>query len=156
MKIMIRHVNIEDYDGIYGLWNSTEQSKRALNSVDDSRDGIERYLKRNPTTCFLAYISDEASNDEKIVGVILTGHDGRRGIVHHMCVHPDYRRQGIAGMLVEKAEEALRGEGITKVFGLVFKDNDVANNFWERQGYTLRTNLNYRNKSLNENVPQGE
>ena len=45
--------------------------------------------------------------------------------------------------------------GITKVFGLVFKDNDVANDFWEKQGYTLRANLNYRNKSLNENVPQG-
>ena len=156
MKITIRHVVIDDYDGIYELWNSTEQSRRALNPVDDTREGIERYLKRNPTTCFLAYINNEIKNEEKIVGVILTGHDGRRGIIHHMCVHPDYRRQGIARMLVQKAEAALSGEGINKVFGLVFKDNDGANNFWEEQGYTLRTNLNYRNKSLNENVPQGE
>ena len=156
MKITIRHVVIDDYDGIYELWNSTEQSRRALNPVDDTREGIERYLKRNPTTCFLAYINNEIKNEEKIVGVILTGHDGRRGIIHHMCVHPDYRRQGIARMLVQKAEAALSREGINKVFGLVFKDNDGANNFWEEQGYTLRTNLNYRNKSLNENVPQGE
>ena len=156
MKITIRHVVIDDYDGIYELWNSTEQSRRALNPVDDTREGIERYLKRNPTTCFLAYINNEIKNEEKIVGVILTGHDGRRGIIHHMCVHPDYRRQGIARMLVQKAEDALSGEGINKVFGLVFKDNDGANNFWEEQGYTLRTNLNYRNKSLNEDVPQGE
>ena len=156
MKITIRHVVIDDYDGIYELWNSTEQSRRALNPVDDTREGIERYLKRNPTTCFLAYINNEIKNEEKIVGVILTGHDGRRGIIHHMCVHPDYRRQGIARMLVQKAEDALSGEGINKVFGLVFKDNDGANNFWEEQGYTLRTNLNYRNKSLNEKVPQGE
>lgn len=156
MKITIRHVTIDDYDGIYELWDSTEQSKRALNPVDDSRDGIERYLKRNPTTCFLAYINDDIVNNEKIVGVILTGHDGRRGIIHHMCVHPDFRRQGIARMLVSEAEDALCKEGITKVFGLVFKDNDVANSFWEGQGYTLRTNLNYRNKSLNENVSQGE
>lgn len=153
MNISIRPVIIEDYDGIYELWNSTEQSRRALNPIDDSRDGIERYLKRNPTTCFLAYINDE---NKKIVGVILTGHDGRRAIVHHMCVHPDYRRQGIARLLVQKAEDALRKEGITKIFGLVFKDNDVANAFWEQQGYTLRTNLNYRNKSLNEDVPQVE
>lgn len=156
MKITIRHVVIDDYDGIYELWNSTEQSRRALNPVDDTREGIERYLKRNPTTCFLAYINNEIKNEEKIVGVILTGHDGRRGIIHHMCVHPDYRRQGIARMLVQKAEDALSGEGINKVFGLVFKDDDGANDFWEEQGYTLRTNLNYRNKSLNENVPQGE
>ena len=153
MNIAIRSIVIEDYDGIFELWNSTEQSRRALNPVDDSRNGIERYLKRNPTTCFLAYINDDT---KKIVGVILTGHDGRRAIIHHMCVHPDYRRQGIAHMLVQKAEDALRKEGITKIFGLVFKDNDSANAFWEKQGYTLRTNLNYRNKSLNEDVPQGE
>ncbi len=153
MNIEIRPVVIEDYDGIYELWDSTEQSRRALNPVDDSRDGIECYLKRNPTTCFLAYLNDDT---KKIFGVILTGHDGRRAIVHHMCIHPDYRRQGIAGLLVQKAENALRNEGITKIFGLVFKDNDTANAFWEQQGYTLRTNLNYRNKSLNENVPLGE
>lgn len=154
MDIKIRNVVIEDYDGIYQLWDSTEQSRRALNPVDDSREGIERYLKRNPTTCFLAYANDD--NGEKIVGVILTGHDGRRAIVHHLCISPEFRRQGVAHMLVQRAEEALREEGITKIFGLVFKDNDVANEFWEKQGYALRTNLNYRNKSLNENVPQGE
>jgi ribosomal protein S18 acetylase RimI-like enzyme len=153
MDIKIRPVVIEDYDLIYELWNSTEQSSRALNPVDDSRDGIERYLKRNPTTCFLAY---DMKDNKKIIGVILTGHDGRRAIVHHLCVHPDFRRQGVARMLVQRAEEALRKEGITKIFGLVFKDNNVANEFWEGQGYTIRTNLNYRNKSLNDNVPQGE
>lgn len=151
MGIKIRTLSIDDYDLIYELWNSTEQSRRALNAVDDSREGIERYLKRNPNTCFLAYDADN-----RTAGVILTGHDGRRAIVHHLCVHPDFRRQGIAGKLVKTAEEALRNEGITKIFGLVFKDNEPANNFWESQGYTLRTNLNYRNKSLNENVPQGE
>ena len=156
MSISIRPVTIEDYDGIYALWNSTEQSRRALNPVDDSREGIERYLKRNPTTCFLAETKDGSGNAPEVVGVILTGHDGRRAIIHHMCVHPSCRREGIASQLVQKAEEALRKEGISKIFGLVFKDNDVANAFWEKQGYTLRTNLNYRNKSLNENVPQGE
>ena len=155
MKIEIRPVSIEDYDGIFELWNSTEQSRRALNPVDDTREGIEKYLKRNPTTCFLAYINSD-ENTEKIVGVILTGHDGRRAIIHHLCVHSDHRRQGIAHLLVQNAEEALRKEGITKIFGLIFKDNDPANAFWEEQGYTLRTNLNYRNKSLNDNVPQGE
>ena len=156
MSISIRLVTIEDYDQIFALWNSTEQSKRALNPVDDSREGIARYLKRNPTTCFLALSKDGSGDASEVVGVILTGHDGRRGIIHHMCVHPSFRRQGIARMLVQKAEEALKAEGINKIFGLVFKDNDPANAFWENQGYSLRTNLNYRNKSLNEAVPQGE
>ena len=150
MEYGIKQVTIEDYDAIYELWNSTEQSRRALNPVDDSREGIERYLKRNPNTCFAAVA------DGSIIGVILTGHDGRRAIVHHMCVHPDHRRKGIAAKLVSVAEEALKKEGIQKIFGLVFKDNDPANAFWEEQGYSLRTNLNYRNKSLNREIPAGE
>ena len=150
MTITTRLVTISDYDSMLALWNSTEQSRRALNPVDDSREGIERYLKRNPGTCFGAF------SDRKLIGVILSGHDGRRGIIHHMCVHPDFRRLKIASTLVTLAEEALHGEGIQKIFGLVFKDNDVANAFWENQGYSLRTNLNYRNKSLNEAVPKGE
>ena len=150
MDIEIKPVTIEDYDALYDLWISSEQSRRALNPVDDTREGIGRYLKRNPNTCFAAV------KEGRIIGVILTGHDGRRAIVHHMCVHPDFRRLGIAGRLVFCAEEALKKEGIQKIFGLVFKDNDPANAFWESQGYSLRTNLNYRNKSLNENIPTGE
>ena len=150
MEYTTKIVTIDDYDAIYELWISTEQSKRALNPVDDSKEGIERYLKRNPNTCFAAI------KDDKIIGVILTGHDGRRAIVHHMCVHQDYRRMGIAAHLVSLAENALKEEGIQKIFGLVFKDNDPANAFWEGQGYSLRTNLNYRNKSLNDAIPAGE
>ena len=150
MKYTTRLVTIDDYDAIFELWNSTEQSRRALNPVDDSRDGINQYLKRNPNTCFAAIV------DDRIVGVILSGHDGRRGIIHHLCVHPDYRRMGIASHLVAQAEEALKQEGIQKIFGLVFKDNDVANMFWEKQGYMVRTNLNYRNKSMNRLIPMGK
>ena len=149
----IRIATIGDYDQIYELWSSTEQSRRALNPVDDTREGIARYMRRNPSTCFVAV---EDGVPGRIAGVILSGHDGRRGIIHHLCVHPDCRRQGVAGALVRRAEEALRAEGITKVFGLVFRDNEPANAFWEGQGYSLRTNLNYRNKSLDQIVPQGE
>lgn len=145
-----RKVVIKDYPQLMELWESVGMSKRALNPVDDSEEGIVRYLKRNPETCFCAV------EENKVVGVILTGHDGRRGIIHHMCVNPDFRRQGIASKLVKLAEDALKKEGIQKVFGLVFKDNEGGNNFWESQGYSLRTNLNYRNKSLNSEIPQGE
>ena len=150
MEYTTKLVTIDDYDAIFALWDSTEQSRRALNPVDDSREGIDRYLQRNPNTCFAVIV------DDRIVGVILSGHDGRRGIIHHLCVHPDFRRMGIASRLVAMAEEALRKEGIQKVFGLVFKDNDVANMFWETQGYTARTNLNYRNKSMSRLIPIGK
>ena len=150
--ITLKPVTIEDYDDIYELWISTDQSKRALNPIDDSREGIELYLKRNPSTCFLAWGLDE----EKTVGVILAGHDGRRGIIHHLCVKEEYRKTGVATKLVARAERALKEEGINKIFCIVFMDNDPANSFWESQGYTIRTNINYRNKSLSEDIPQGE
>ena len=150
MEYKIRPVTIADYDAIFELWNSSEQTQRALNPIDDSREGIDKYLKRNLNTCFAAIA------DDKIIGVILSGHDGRRGIIHHLCVHPDFRRAGIASQLVSCAENALQEEGIQKIFGLVFKDNDAANNFWESRGYTIRSNLYYRNKSMNEKIPAGE
>ena len=150
MEYTIRQVTAEDYDAIYELWQSSEQTVRALNPVDDSREGIVRYLKRNPNTCFAA------ADGNRIIGVILSGHDGRRGIIHHLCVHPACRRNKIATRLVSMAEDSLKKEGIQKIFCLVFKDNDAANAFWKQQGYSLRTNLNYRNKSLNEAIPKGE
>ena len=89
----IRLMQIEDYDLVYSLWLSC--AGMGLNNLDDSRDGIEKYLKRNPETCFVA---EDGGN---IVGAIMTGHDGRRGTIHHTAVHPDYRKQGIGKALVE-------------------------------------------------------
>ncbi|MCQ2982568.1 MAG: GNAT family N-acetyltransferase [Treponemataceae bacterium] len=151
MNMKLELVTIEDYDDLMALWNSVGMSKRALNPVDDSRDGIERFLKRNPTTCFKA-----VDDDGFLAGVILTGHDGRRGTINHMCVNPKYQRRGIGSQLVSAAEAALKAEGIQKIFALVFRDNDTGNAFWEQQGYSLRTDLNYRNKSLNPAVPTGK
>lgn len=151
MNIKIKKVTISDYDFLLQLWNSVGMSKRALNPIDDSREGIERYLRRNPETCFKA-----VDDSENLLGVILSGHDGRRGIVHHLCVNPNAQRGGIGTQLVNAAEKALKEEGIQKIFILVFNDNEKGNAFWEKQGYSLRTNLNYRNKSLNSEIPTGE
>ena len=150
MDIEYRILNEDDYDELFALWNEVPQTKRALNPVDDTREGITSYMNRNPHTCFGAFV------DGKLVGAILSGHDGRRGIIHHLCVNPAFQKKGIARTLVRKAEDALKGEGIQKIFCLVFVDNDPANAFWEKTGYPARTNLNYRNKSLNASIPTGE
>ena len=130
MDYLTRKVTIDDYDAIYELWNAAEQSRRALNPVDDSREGIARYLKRNPDTCFAA------EKDGKIIGVILTGHDGRRAIIHHMCVHPDYRRMGIAGHLVSLAEDALKKESAKKADKIMrkyrAKEHEARREYYER------------------------
>ena len=138
-----RLMSIEDYKQCYDLWI---KCGNGLNDKDDSPEGIDKYLKRNPTTSFVA------TCDGKVVGVILCGHDGRRGIIQHACVSPDYRRLGIGNRLVELALEALKKEGINKVLLVAFKKNEGGNAFWEAQGFTLREDLNYRNKALAEMV----
>ena len=138
-----RIMTIEDYAHAYDLWILCGNG---LNDKDDSPEGIEKYLKRNPTTSFVA------TCDGKVVGVILCGHDGRRGIIQHACVSPDYRRLGIGNKLVELALGALKDEGINKVLLVAFKKNEGGNAFWEAQGFTIREDLNYRNKALTELV----
>lgn len=143
-NINIRLMNIEDYDKVYALWMSCKNM--GFNNLDDSRDGIEKYLKRNPATCFIA------EQDEIVVAVILSGHDGRRGFIHHMAVAEDHRRQGIAKSLLDHALSALKAEGINKVALLVFNRNEAGNAFWEAQGFTVRNDVTYRNKALAELV----
>ncbi|SMC34153.1 Ribosomal protein S18 acetylase RimI [Oscillospiraceae bacterium] len=141
--IEYRIMTMDDYSEAYDLWIICGNG---LNDKDDSPEGIEKYLKRNPSTSFVA------TCDGKVVGVILCGHDGRRGIIQHACVSPDYRRLGIGNKLVELALEALKKEGINKVLLVAFKKNEGGNAFWEAQGFTLREDLNYRNKALTEMV----
>ena len=143
-NIYIRVMSMEDYDKVYALWMSCRNM--GFNNLDDSREGIEKYLKRNPTTSFIA------EQDESVIGVILSGHDGRRGFIHHMAVAEDHRRQGIASDLLDHALAALKAEGINKVALLVFNRNEAGNGFWEAQGFTARHDVTYRNKALVELV----
>lgn len=138
--IDIRVMTIADYDGVYDLWINTPGM--GLNTTDDSREGIEKYLKRNPTTSFVAEC------DDKIIGVIMAGHDGRRGYIHHTAVLPEYRNQRIAKRLVECAMNALDAEGINKVALVAFRKNDIGNGFWENIGFAERGDLVYRNKNI--------
>ena len=140
----IRLMTIDDYERVYQLWLSCEGM--GLNNLDDSKDGIAKYLDRNPDTCLVAEESDE------IVGVIIAGHDGRRGYIYHTAVNPNYRNQEIATKLVEAAMDAFKTNGINKVALVVFERNEVGNAFWEKVGFTVREDLIYRNKAIAELV----
>ncbi len=138
----IRKLSINDYDEIYELWMST--TGMGLNDIDDSKAGIDKYLQRNPKTCFVAIVSG------KITGVILSGHDGRRGYIHHTAVSVINRNKGIGSALIDAALKALQAEGIHKVALVVFKSNEIGNTFWEHKGFITRDDLNYRNKALSD------
>ncbi|MCC8196635.1 MAG: GNAT family N-acetyltransferase [Ruminococcus sp.] len=134
----IRLMNIKDYSAVYRLWMSC--AGMGLNTIDDTEEGINRFLERNPDTCFVA------EDKNGIIGAILVGNDGRRGYIYHTAVLPGYRRQGIATQLVDTAMEALHKIGIIKVALVVFNRNETGNTFWESMGFTERDDLVYRNK----------
>lgn len=116
---MIRVMTIDDYDGVYALWKKIKGF--GIRSIDDSREGVERFLKRNPTTSVVAV------EDGKVVGSILCGHDGRRGCLYHVCVDEAYRRHGIGKDMVVYAMKALQDEKINKVSLIAFTQNDIGN-----------------------------
>jgi len=140
----IRLMTINDYEQVYSLWLSTPNM--ALTHLDDSKDGIGKYLARNPNTCFVA------EKGGCIVGVILSGHDGRRGFIYHLAVKQSEQRQGVGSSLVDAAMFALKREGINKVALLVIGKNETGNVFWEKHGFTPRDDLVYRNKAIAELV----
>lgn len=137
---------LSDYEEIYSLWLSCKGM--GLNNLDDSKIGIQKFLERNPETCFVA--EEKIENESKIVGVIMTGNDGRRGYIYHTAVNPSFRHQGIGKKLVEATLESLKTLGINKVALVVFERNETGNAFWEKLGFTKRTDIIYRNRTIVE------
>lgn len=140
----IRNMVITDYDAVYRLWMSC--AGMGLNNLDDSEEGIDKFLKRNPDTCFVAEEGDQ------IIGVIMAGNDGRRGYIYHTAVNPAFRNRGAASDLIDAALNALKQCGINKVALVVFEKNEAGNAFWEHRGFTPREDLIYRNIALTEMI----
>ncbi len=138
----IEKMTIKDYEEVHALWIRTPSM--GLNTLDDSLEGIQRFLQRNPSSCFIA------RENGKIQGVILSGHDGRRGFIYHLAVSMGSRRKGIGSALLSYSLDALRKEGITKVACVVFSRNEGGTAFWEEQGFTVREDLAYRNKVITD------
>lgn len=128
----IREMQQEDYEEVSAMWQVT--SRRAL-SKSDGREEICRYLKRNEG------LSTVATEDGKIIGAVLVGHDGRRGFLHHMAVLPAYRRHGVAKAMAQRALAGLKNEGIDKTHIFVFSDNRAGQAFWSSMGFIQREDV---------------
>ncbi len=141
--LTVRPMEKEDYDGVYALWNRI--SGFAIRSIDDSRENIERFIRRNPGMSHVAVL------DGQIVGAILCGHDGRRGSLYHVCVDAAYRQRGIGTRLAKATTEALKAEHINQVQLVAFTDNETGNLFWKKLGWKMRQDVNSYEMKLNDN-----
>jgi ribosomal protein S18 acetylase RimI-like enzyme len=132
MSIQLREMTINDYDTVYAVWEASE----GIGLSDaDSKEGIKRFLARNPGLSYLALDGDQ------VVGAALCGHDGRRGYIHHLAVVKSHRRQGIGRSLVSRCMFALMQIGIAKCHLFVFDENQGAIDFWNKVGWTQRVEL---------------
>lgn len=138
----IRPLLPDDYEKVFAMWEQTEGI--GLRTLDDSREGIEKFLMRNPSSCFVYDI------DGEITGVILGGHDGRRGFIYHATVRPDFRGRGIGKALSDAVCTALEEQGIYRMALVTKRNNETGKAFWRRQGWEEREDLCYFNKSLND------
>jgi ribosomal protein S18 acetylase RimI-like enzyme len=129
MNVTIRTMSIRDYARVAALWAGVPGLGVHLADAD-SRESIKRYLARNPGLSFVACLRGN------LIGAILCGHDGRRGILYHLAVLPEYRRVGIGRKLVNHCLKALAQAGIDKCYIFVFSDNTKAMSFWKRIGWS--------------------
>jgi ribosomal protein S18 acetylase RimI-like enzyme len=128
----IRPFTIEDHASATELWKHSEGVSL---STADSRENIEYYLQSNAGLSFVAF------DGGQLVGAVLCGHDGRRGYLHHLAVHPDHQKRGIGKALTARCLRALAAKSIQRCHLFVYGQNRAAREFWARIGWFERTDL---------------
>ncbi|RMG93393.1 MAG: GNAT family N-acetyltransferase [Chloroflexi bacterium] len=149
-EVTIVPFTMSHYEAAIALWRESEGI--GLSHADEP-EGIAAYLARNPGLSLTAWAG------EQLVGAVLCGHDGRRGFIHHLAIHPQFRQQGIGRALVARCLENLRGQGIDKCHLFVFHQNESAIAFWQALGWELRKDILVMSHYTNEHhvyTPKGD
>jgi len=146
MDYSIREMTLTDYDEVHHLWLG---SPGITLEDDDTRDRIALYLKRNPGLCFVAVA------DSHIVGTVLCGHEGRRGILRHLATKPAFRGTGIGRALTQKCLVALSAQGIRKCNTFVMDKNPDGLGFWKHIGFRqLEDDYRTLQHPTSDNLPE--
>lgn len=130
----------DDYEAAYDLWSRVPGMN--LQSLDNSYDGIVRFIRKNPETNFVAV------EDKRIVGTILGGTDGRKGFIYHTAVDPDCQRRKIASYLIDRVCENFIKQKITKIGLFIVAENDSGKTFWRKKGWNFRPDIVYLDRDL--------
>ncbi|MEN8613900.1 GNAT family N-acetyltransferase [Dehalogenimonas sp. THU2] len=139
MTITYQPFSPADYPVAIALW---QQCEGIGLSDADSEAAIRSFLDRNPGTSFAAFDGD------RLIGTVLGGHDGRRGYLYHLAVHPGYRQQGVGCTLARKCLDALKARGIQKCHLFIFNTNEAGINFWQKLGWTQRQDISVISKVM--------
>jgi ribosomal protein S18 acetylase RimI-like enzyme len=134
----IREFKIEDYEIVRGLWQTAGLTLRQGDEIDD----VKLKLQRDPDLFLVA------EEDERILGSVIGGWDGRRGWIYHLAVNPEHQRKGIGVGLVREVEKRLIAKGAKKVNAQVYRWNERSSEFFKAIGYDAQPDLIMIGKQL--------
>jgi ribosomal protein S18 acetylase RimI-like enzyme len=140
----IRKFQIIDYPALIKLWRQTKLIYRPRGR--DSIKELKHQIKHPYLNILLAH------KDRQIIGSVIGSHDGRRGWINRLAVHPDYQRTGIARQLVKDIENWLKQQGIKIVCSLIEDRNKKSIKFMYSLGYTRHHDIIYFSKRKNSKV----
>ncbi len=142
--IAIRELRPEDYDALIALWNAAGLSYRP-----HGRDRREHIAREIAGGCSIFLVAED---DGRIVGSVLGTHDGRKGWINRLAVHPDYRRRGLGTRLVRAVEARLDAMGIDIVTCLIEDWNEDSQAFFTALGYIRHDDIHYYSKRKSPEV----
>ncbi len=129
----------DDFAQVYSIWQNAGSGIHIRRS--DEPEEILKKLKRDPDLFLVA------ERDQQIIGTVLGGFDGRRGMMYHLAVISEERRKGLGKMLVDELESRLKAKGCIRYYLLVTQENHDAMRFYEDNGWK-RMDLHVYGKDL--------
>jgi ribosomal protein S18 acetylase RimI-like enzyme len=140
-SIQIREFHFPaDYEPVYALWKSMEKGVSVGRS--DTLAEVEKKASRDPDLFLVA------ESDGCIVGSVIGGFDGRRGLIYHLAVAASFREQGIGSRLMDEVEARLRAKGCLKCYLMVLPDNPELENYYQRRGWMPMDSVHLFGKEL--------
>ncbi len=140
MQYPIRKLTIDDYNAIIDLWERAGLSHRPKGR--DSLKAMTPEMERAETVFLGMFDSD------KIIGVVMASSDGRKGWINRLAIDPDYRRQGLAGLLIKESELFLYSLGIKVIAALIEGNNQPSESTFANSGYVYADDVKYYSKRL--------
>lgn len=118
---------LDDYSQVQNLWASMDKGVRLGRS--DTPEEIQKKLARDPDLFLVA------EEDGQIIGTVIAGYDGRRGLLYHLAVAATFRGRGVGTQLMDEIESRLRSKGCLRCYLMVLADNDEAMRYYEKHGW---------------------
>ena len=140
-SIQIREFHFPaDYESVYELWKSIEKGVHVGRS--DTLVEIEKKIARDPELFLVAEV------EGTIIGSVIGGYDGRRGLIYHLAVAPSFRGRGIGSCLMDEVESRLRAKGCLKCYVLVVEGNIEAEQYYQQRGWQHMDTVRLYGKEL--------